>query len=51
MYSVKMENVLMILIEENVLCNLGWTGDFCQININECEQGNNCSKNSFCEII
>ncbi len=31
------------------VCNRGWIGEFCQININECEQGNNCSKNSFCE--
>jgi len=32
------------------LCHLGWNGDFCQININECEQGNNCSKdNSICQ--
>jgi hypothetical protein len=32
------------------LCHLGWNGDFCQININECEQGNNCSKdNGICQ--
>ncbi|CAF3641598.1 unnamed protein product [Rotaria sordida] len=32
------------------LCHHGWYGDFCQININECEQGNNCSiENSICE--
>jgi len=31
------------------LCDHGWNGEFCQININECEQGNNCSKeNSIC---
>ena len=26
------------------ICHPGWYGDFCQVNINECEQGNNCSK-------
>ncbi|CAF3833457.1 unnamed protein product [Rotaria magnacalcarata] len=32
------------------ICNIGWNGDFCQMNINECELGNNCSKeNSICE--
>ncbi|CAF3431133.1 unnamed protein product [Rotaria socialis] len=32
------------------VCNIGWNGDFCQMNINECELGNNCSKeNSICE--
>ena len=32
------------------LCQIGWTGDFCQVNIDECQQGNNCSKqNSVCE--
>ncbi|CAF3534312.1 unnamed protein product [Adineta steineri] len=31
------------------ICNHGWNGKLCQININECEQGNNCSKeNSIC---
>ncbi|UJR36501.1 hypothetical protein I4U23_029222 [Adineta vaga] len=30
-------------------CHPGWYGDMCQVNINECEQGNNCSKeNSIC---
>lgn len=32
------------------LCNHGWNGEFCQSNINECEQGNNCSKeHSICQ--
>jgi hypothetical protein len=32
------------------LCQLGWTGEHCQTDINECEQENNCSKNkSICE--
>lgn len=32
------------------LCNIGWNGDFCQNNIDECELGNNCSKeNSVCQ--
>ena len=31
-------------------CQLGWDGDSCQMNINECDRGNNCSKeNSMCE--
>jgi hypothetical protein len=32
------------------LCNTGWSGSSCQININECEQGNMCSKeHTICE--
>lgn len=32
------------------VCNQGWIGESCQINVNECEQGNNCSKDhSICE--
>ena len=32
------------------LCNLGWEGDFCEKNIDECARGNNCSKeHSTCE--
>lgn len=31
------------------LCHRGWTGELCQLNIDECQQGNNCSKeNSVC---
>jgi len=32
------------------LCNHGWEGDFCDKNIDECQRGNNCSKeHSICE--
>jgi hypothetical protein len=32
------------------LCNYGWEGDYCEKNIDECQQGNNCSKeHSICE--
>ncbi|CAF2149828.1 unnamed protein product [Rotaria magnacalcarata] len=31
-------------------CNRGWEGDYCHKNIDECQQGNNCSKeHSICE--
>jgi hypothetical protein len=32
------------------LCNHGWEGDYCEINIDECQRGNNCSKeHSICQ--
>ncbi|CAF1175880.1 unnamed protein product [Rotaria sordida] len=32
------------------LCNYGWEGDYCNKNIDECQQGNNCSKeHSICQ--
>ncbi|CAF1001650.1 unnamed protein product [Adineta steineri] len=32
------------------LCNHGWEGDYCEKNIDECQQGNNCSiEHSTCE--
>jgi len=32
------------------LCNYGWEGDYCENNIDECQKGNNCSKeHSICE--
>jgi hypothetical protein len=32
------------------LCNYGWEGDYCNINIDECQRGNNCSKeHSICQ--
>ena len=32
------------------LCHLGWEGDSCEKNIDECQRGNNCSKeHSICE--
>lgn len=31
------------------LCEKGWTGEKCQININECELGHNCTKNGLCQ--
>ena len=32
------------------LCNNGWEGDYCNVNIDECQRGNNCSKeHSICQ--